>query len=80
MLNFPNYSEMAFRSFCFGTESMCVYRIEFIIEHICLHLLDEYLSNIFSNLEYVYCKIFGSVLMIVPYACIFLNQVAGNHV
>lgn len=35
---------------------------------------------LFSNLEYVYCSIFGSVLIIVPYACIFLNQVAGNHV
>lgn len=81
MLNSPNYSELlSFRRFCFGSESMCVSRIEFIIEHICLHLLNEYLSNVFSNLEYVYCNIFGSVLIIVPYACIFLNQVAGNDV
>lgn len=79
MLNSQNYSELAFRRFCFGTESICVYRIEFAIEHTRLHFLNEYLSNAFSNLEYVCFNIFGSLLITVPYACVFLNQVAGNH-
>lgn len=79
MLNSQNYSELAFRRFCFGTESMCVYRIQFVIKHKHLHFLNEYLSNAFSNLEYVCCNIFGSVLIIVPYAYILMNQVADNH-
>lgn len=77
MLNSPNYSELlSFRRFCFGSESMCVSRIEFIIEHICLHLLNEYLSNVFFKLgicllQYFWVSINNCAI------CLYISEPGG---